>query len=122
MEIKAPRRNEFLAHSVAEHEMDFRGERTKSIRLHLTGIVKPNLDYTNLLAKTPSADTTQSYQQYLKLVEEGVSLPIRIKLPKTSHLDRKNDNAEIFVEAKIRPGYSTFVDVDYREAMDCSSK
>lgn len=122
VEIKAPRQKELLAYTIAEHEMEFRGEQTKAIRLHLTGIVKPRIDYTNNQSKSSSENTSQSYEQYLNLIGEGVSLPIRIKLPKTSPMVRKNDNSEIFVEAKIRPGFSTFIDVDYRDGLDCSSK
>lgn len=122
VEIKSPRKKEFFAYSIDEKEIQFRGERSKYIRLHLTGIIKPKIDYAKKESEMSPDEKATSYREYIKLLEEGISLPLRIRLPESKTLDRKNDNAEVLVEAKLRPGYSTFVDLDYRDAIDCSQR
>lgn len=78
------------------------------LRLHVTGWIKPR-----------SLDVIKKYQTTLiEKYHDGMVLPFVIQLPETKNHHFKKTT----VMTKIRPGYSTFVKLNYLDAVNCESQ
>ena len=79
----------------------------KELRLHVTGWIKPK-----------SLEAVRKYQTtLLEKYRDGLVLPFTVQLPETKNHRFKKTT----VFTKVRPGYSTFVKLNYLEAVNCSS-
>lgn len=78
------------------------------LRLHITGWIKPK-----------SLEVIRKYQTTLiEKYRDGLVLPFTVQLPETKNHSFKK--ATIFT--KVRPGYSTFVKLNYLDAVNCHSR
>ena len=121
IQVKLARDNEFFSKIITEHEITFRSEQNKDIRIHMTGLIKPRFELAKENDSSTPPEITQKTADFYELIKKGVTIPLRIKMPESLYFDRKNnDNAEIIVQATIKPGYSTFVELDYRQGINCN--
>lgn len=104
-EIKSARQQELYSSLVQWKSMNFRKVDATHLRVQMTGLLKPRT--TDL--------TVEQSQIYSQILKTGAVFPFEIHLPKYIDLKPKTH----LINAQIKPGYSTFIDLDYRNAIDC---
>ncbi len=104
-EIKSARQHELYSSLVQWKSMTFRKVDTTHIRVQITGLLKPRT--TDL--------TVEQSKIYSQILKSGAVFPFEIHLPQ--YIDMKPKVH--LVQTQIKPGYSTFIDLDYRSAIDC---
>ncbi len=105
-EIKAARSNELYSSLVQWKTITFRKSSAQHLRVHLTGLVKPKLLQL-------SESQAQAFNQ---LKNQGFEFPFELSLPRYIDMRPKPH----LIRAQIKPGFSTFIDLDYNNAIDCS--
>lgn len=104
-EFKTARKNELYSSLVQWKDIHFKKINSNHIRIHFTGLIKP---------KT-SQMTEAEAQMYNQYKNNGLELPFELNLPK--YIDQVPKSH--LIRAQVKPGFSTFIDLDYRSAIDC---
>ena len=105
-EIKSARPNEVYSSLVQIKDMTFKKINSKHVRIHMTGLLK---------LKTLEMNVDQAVL-YNKILNEGAVFPFEVNLPR--YID--NQPKKQIIKALIKPGYTTFIDLDFKDAINCA--
>ncbi len=97
VEVHLADTNEYLSRVAAWRDFKFKNSSHRDMRMHLTGFIRPS--------KAATA-TPEAYDSYLELVKKGVDVPLEIDMP---GLEKRK------ITVRVRPAYSTFVEMQMRD-------